>query len=76
MLYCKLWSLDLDHDLSISESDLSNYNMGTLTRLTVERIMKVGHIAAFTEPNVIVLENGESKNLLPPNITYFDFICT
>jgi hypothetical protein len=49
--------------------------MGTLTHLTVERIMKVGHIAAFTEPNIIVLENGDVKIQPPSTITYFDFIC-
>ncbi|KAI7883383.1 uncharacterized protein EV154DRAFT_568064 [Mucor mucedo] len=72
VLYCKLWSLDTDHDLSISESDLSNYNMGTLTGLTVERIMENGRIAAFTDSQTRTEENDLDDNV--PYLTYFDFI--
>lgn len=70
VLYCKLWALDSDHDLSLSENDLSNYNLGTLTHRTVERIINVGHIAAFTE-------KATTPNLARQTLTsinYFDFI--
>ncbi|KAF1796344.1 hypothetical protein FB192DRAFT_1406489 [Mucor lusitanicus] len=90
VLYCKLWSLDRDHDLAITETDLCNYNMGALTRLAVERIMEVGRIAAFTDTMVIaddetaaaeaVVETVvDSIDVIPVadpqfTLTYFDFI--
>ncbi|CAO3615992.1 unnamed protein product [Mucor fragilis] len=85
VLYCKLWSLDRDHDLAITETDLCNYNMGALTRLAVERIMEVGHIAAFTDAMVItdddtavavVTVDSLDIPVADPQstLTYFDFI--
>lgn len=77
--------MDTDHDLSITETDLYNYNMGTLTRLAVERIMEVGHIAAFTDTMVIAdddaaaVVNVELTDIPVADplvsLTYFDFIC-
>ncbi|KAI8640263.1 hypothetical protein BD408DRAFT_445275 [Parasitella parasitica] len=73
-------SIDLytaNHDLTITETDLSNYNMGTLTRLAVERIIKVGHIAAFADTMVIAEDDtaATAPSTDPPvSLTYFDFI--
>lgn len=85
-MYCKLWSLDRDHDLAITETDLCNYNMGALTRLAVERIMEVGHIAAFTDTMVIADDETAAAATVDSidipvadpqsTLTYFDFICT
>ncbi|KAK4511989.1 Serine/threonine protein kinase [Mucor velutinosus] len=85
VLYCKLWSLDRDHDLAITETDLCNYNMGALTRLAVERIMEVGHIAAFTDTIVMADDDTAAAVATVDSIdipvadtqstlTYFDFI--
>lgn len=51
--------------------------MGTLTGLTVERIMKTGRIAAFTDSQtkVEIDSNDIIDTPLPPYLTYFDFIC-
>lgn len=46
--------------------------MGTLTGLTIERIMENGRIMAFTDtPRVLVTEIDSEA----PYLTYFDFIC-
>ncbi|KAL7322387.1 hypothetical protein PS15p_212008 [Mucor circinelloides] len=84
VLYCKLWSLDRDHDLAITETDLCNYNMGALTRLAVERVMEVGHIAAFTDTMVIADDETAAAATIDSidipvadpqsTLTYFDFI--
>ncbi|KAL9553662.1 hypothetical protein MBANPS3_003195 [Mucor bainieri] len=87
VLYCKLWSLDRDHDLAITETDLCNYNMGALTRLAVERIMEVGHIAAFADTMVIADDDAAAPPAVATidsmdipvadsqsTLTYFDFI--
>lgn len=78
--------MDTDHDLSITETDLCNYNMGTLTRLAVERIMAVGHIAAFTD-TMVIADNDDAaavaiveSTIIPVadplvSLSYFDFIC-
>ncbi|KAI7906199.1 uncharacterized protein BX663DRAFT_549296 [Cokeromyces recurvatus] len=71
VLYCKLWSLDTDHDLIITETDLCNYNMGALARLAIERIMKVGHIMAFTDP---LNADINTEPVDTTCLTYFDFI--
>ncbi|GAN07199.1 protein phosphatase 2, regulatory subunit B'', alpha isoform X4 [Mucor ambiguus] len=85
VLYCKLWSLDRDHDLAITETDLCNYNMGALTRLAVERIMEVGHIAAFAD-TMVIADNDTAAAVATVDsidvpvqdsqstLTYFDFI--
>ncbi|KAI8886843.1 hypothetical protein K501DRAFT_158722, partial [Backusella circina FSU 941] len=66
VIYCKLWSLDTDHDLLISEDDLFNYNMGTLTHLVIKRITQVGHISAFSD--TAIAKDIETR------LSYFDFI--
>ncbi|KAI9482740.1 MAG: hypothetical protein EXX96DRAFT_555457 [Benjaminiella poitrasii] len=85
VLYCKLWSLDTDHDLAITETDLCNYNMGALARLAVERIVEIGHIMAFADP--VVVPDDDTAVDTTTNVaytattsepftclTYFDFI--
>ncbi|KAI9249596.1 hypothetical protein EDC94DRAFT_698236 [Helicostylum pulchrum] len=75
VLYCKLWALDTDHDLALTEADLNNYNMGTLTGLTIERIMENGRIMAFTDtPRVIISDHDSAQDRPAPYLTYFDFI--
>ncbi|KAG2233373.1 hypothetical protein INT48_000376 [Thamnidium elegans] len=75
VLYCKLWALDTDHDLALTETDLNNYNMGTLTGLTIERIMENGRIMAFTDtPRVIISDHDSAQDHPAPYLTYFDFI--
>lgn len=50
--------------------------MGTLTGLTVERIMEIGRIVAFTDSQAkIDLADNDIVDPPVPYLTYFDFIC-
>lgn len=50
--------------------------MGTLTGLTIERIMENGRIMAFTDtPRVIISDHDSAQDRPAPYLTYFDFIC-
>ncbi|CAO3632874.1 unnamed protein product [Mucor fragilis] len=68
VLYCKFWVLDEDHDLIISESDLSNYNDGLLSKRLTSQIMQHGRIPAFTRENT-PMTNNQARTL-----TYIDYI--
>lgn len=48
--------------------------MGTLTGLTVERIMENGRIAAFADSQ-LKIDNLDENDIPVPYLTYFDFIC-
>ncbi|KAI9315898.1 hypothetical protein BX666DRAFT_1952574 [Dichotomocladium elegans] len=48
VLYCKFWTLDDDHDLIISETNLAKYNQAALNSRVVERIIQSGTIPAFS----------------------------
>ncbi|KAI8985251.1 hypothetical protein BDB01DRAFT_850292 [Pilobolus umbonatus] len=68
VIYCKLWSLDTDHDLLLTQSDLLNYNMGSLTQSVIESITKRGHLINFMD----TLTTDDDAD--PVCLTYFDFI--
>ncbi|KAG0175252.1 Serine/threonine-protein phosphatase 2A regulatory subunit B'' subunit alpha [Apophysomyces sp. BC1015] len=63
VFYCKFWTLDTNHDLSLSEADLAQYNQGSLSARIIERVMEHGRIPAFSKHN--------EKN---SSISYLDYI--
>ncbi|KAI8967194.1 hypothetical protein BDF20DRAFT_902270 [Mycotypha africana] len=72
VLYYKLWALDTDHDLAISETDLYNYNMGTLSSLSVKRIMDIGRVFVFDNPACNHVSSNHDQQ--QKTLSYFDFI--
>jgi len=51
VIYCKFWELDTDHDMVISQSDLSCYANGSIADAMIERLFSgcVTHGASFRE---------------------------
>ncbi|SAM09085.1 hypothetical protein [Absidia glauca] len=47
VIYCKFWTLDHDHDLSITASNLLEYNDRSLSPRIVHRIMQCGRTVSF-----------------------------
>ncbi|CAO3639739.1 unnamed protein product [Cunninghamella echinulata] len=84
VLYCKFWSLDQDHDLLITASDLQNYNDQCLSPKIISRIMQVGKVAAFhcdtsTTTTTASTSNNSDTDLhstrnTNPTFSYLDFI--
>lgn len=51
VIYCKFWELDTDHDMVISQQDLSCYSNGSISEVMIERLFSgcVTHGASFRE---------------------------
>ncbi|KAI8994510.1 hypothetical protein BDB01DRAFT_736224 [Pilobolus umbonatus] len=70
VIYCKFWTLDEDHDLILSRSDLLRYNGCALSNKLTDQLMVHGRIPAFTrnDPQCIPFFKNN------PALTYLDFI--
>jgi len=51
VIYCKFWELDTDHDMVISQQDLSCYANGSISDVMIERLFSgcITHGASFRE---------------------------
>ena len=51
VVYCKFWELDTDHDMVISQQDLSCYANGSISDVMIERLFSgcITHGASFRE---------------------------
>ncbi|OZJ06876.1 hypothetical protein BZG36_00028 [Bifiguratus adelaidae] len=68
VIYCKFWELDQDHDLIISEEDLTRYNGFTLTGRIINRIIRYGKPSDCAKYGP---EEGKPRDVM----SYLDFIC-